>query len=75
MLSIFEVILHAQAASTAADTVVNALRSVAAVLGCSDQFNTGAAERQKSFSESEHWEAGLRSSNQVLSMSALSRMK
>ncbi len=63
-----------QAASTAADTVVNALRSVAAVLGCSDQFHTGAVERQKSFSESESWEAGLRS-NQVLSMSALSRLK
>lgn len=63
-----------QAASTASETVVNALRSVAAVLGCSDQFNTSSAQRQASFSESDAWETGL-SSNHVLSMATLSRLK
>ena len=62
-----------QAASTTADTVVNALRSVAEVMGGADQFRTSGPSRQRSFSESDAWEAGLRKS-QVLSIGALSRI-
>ena len=62
-----------QAASTTADTVVNALRSVAEVMGGADQFRTSGPSRQRSFSESDAWETGLRKS-QVLSIGALSRI-
>ncbi len=50
-----------QAASTTADSVVGALQSIADAMGCADQFNTAGPLRQKSFSESDSWEAGLRS--------------
>jgi hypothetical protein len=63
-----------QAASVAADTVVHALHSIASVMGCSDQFHTTTPQRQKSFSESEAWEDGLKN-HQVLSISNLSRLK
>lgn len=63
-----------QAASTTADAVVNALHLIAEAMGCGDKFNTAGPSRQKSFSETDSWEAGLRNS-QVLSLSSLPELK
>ena len=51
-----------QEASTSADVVVLALKSIVETLGCADQFDCSLPQRQKSFSESDKWEMGLRTS-------------